>query len=223
LIAAAPLDHDGHAVGSYPDGTLSVLGTVTSFPPDRNGKAALRTQILSCRDQIAEEIRQVASAAIAAHAEAVMRALAPRSTIAVYAAKGSEVDVGEIDAMARRLGHEVAYPRVVAGQPWLAFHFAEAAALRAASFGLREPAAGAPRAELSAIACFFVPGIAFDHLGGRVGWGRGYYDNTFARAAQATRIGVAFECQVVDRVPVVEHDILLHGLLTEARVRRFGT
>jgi 5-formyltetrahydrofolate cyclo-ligase len=171
---------------------------------------------------MAEEDRRRASAAIAVHAEAAMRSLSPRAIMTLYAAKGSEADVGTIDEMARRLGLRVAYPRVVTGQRWLRFHFAEPAALQAARFGLLEPPGSAPAAELTEIECFFVPGIAFDRTGGRVGWGRGYYDNTFARAPQATRIGVAFECQVVERVPVAEHDIPLHGLLTEAQVRRFG-
>jgi 5-formyltetrahydrofolate cyclo-ligase len=166
--------------------------------------------------------RELAAAAIASRCESILAGLVPDDIVAVYAAKGSEVDPRSIDVRARQLGLRVVYPRVVPGQPWLDFHFVEPQALRVASFGLREPSPQEPRAKLSEIDVFFVPGIGFDPLGGRLGWGKGYYDHTFAQAPQAMRFGVAFECQVIDRVPMVDHDILLHGLFTEAEIRRFG-
>jgi 5-formyltetrahydrofolate cyclo-ligase len=195
---------------------------VTSPSPERNGKAALRAQLLARRDQLSEDERRRGEAAIAAHAEATLAARAAGDIIAVYAAKGSEVCPLAIDARARQLGLRVAYPRVVRAQRHLTFALAAPEELVAAAFGLREPAASAPELSLDEIRCFFVPGLAFDEAGGRVGWGRGYYDNTFGRAPRALRIGLAFECQVVERVPQAEHDILLHGLFTEARARRFG-
>lgn len=195
---------------------------MTSLPPERSGKAALRTQMLLRRDQLGDGERAHTAAAIARYCDEILQSMQRAQVVAVYAAKGSEVDVRGVDAHARQLGFSVAYPRVAPGQRWLEFHVADWEALRSASFGLREPLAEAPRVELAQIGCFFVPGIAFDRVGGRVGWGRGYYDNTFARAPQAIRIGVGYECQVVDRVPLAEHDILLHRLFTEAEIRHFG-
>ena len=53
-------------------------------------------------------------------------------------------------------------------------------------------------------------------LGGRIGWGRGHYDATFAVASPgALRIGLAFECQLIDQVAREPHDIALHILITE--------
>jgi 5-formyltetrahydrofolate cyclo-ligase len=199
---------------------------VTTSSPERNGKAALRAQVLVRRDQISEDARRSGSAVIAARAEELLGTLAaqePGGVIAVYSAKGSEVDPLGIDVRARQLGLQVTYPRVVRAQRWLAFHLAVPEELVLAGFGLREPASAARTIELSEIRCFFVPGIAFDEAGGRLGWGRGYYDTTFARAPHAMRIGLAFECQLVERVPLAEHDILLHALFTEAQARRFGT
>jgi 5-formyltetrahydrofolate cyclo-ligase len=63
--------------------------------------------------------------------------------------------------------------------------------------------------------------VAFDRGGGRVGWGRGHYDATLAAAAPgALRIGLGFECQLVERVPHDPHDALLHYVVTEAAVYR---
>jgi 5-formyltetrahydrofolate cyclo-ligase len=196
---------------------------VTSPSPERNGKAALRAQLLLQRDRLPAEVRGAGEAAIAARAEEPLRALAPGDVVALYAGKGSEVDPLPLDALARRLGLRVAYPRVVKAQRYLAFHLAEPGALVAASFGLREPPPHSAELPLEEIRCFFVPGIGFDERGGRLGWGRGYYDHTFTRAPRALRLGLGFECQVVEHVPQAEHDIPLHGLFTEARARRFGT
>lgn len=205
---------------------------MTTSSPERNGKAALRAQVLVRRDRLSEDERRSGSAAICARAEQPLSSLAeqhPGAVIAVYSAKGSEVDTLAIDVRARQLGLRVAYPRVVRAQRWLSFHLAAPDELVLAGFGLREPPLAAqaqaqPQAiDLSDIRCFFVPGIAFDDAGGRLGWGRGYYDLTFARAPHAMRIGLAFECQLVERVPIAEHDILLHALFTEAQARRFGT
>jgi 5-formyltetrahydrofolate cyclo-ligase len=195
---------------------------VTPSSPERSGKAALRALALARREQLSEDERRRGAAAVAAHAEAILTSLAAGDLIAVYAAKGSELCPLAIDARARQLGLRVAYPRVVRAQRHLELALAAPEELVAAAFGLREPPVSAAAVELDEVRCFFVPGLAFDEAGGRVGWGRGYYDNTFGRAPRALRIGLAFECQVVERVPLAEHDILLHGLFTEARARRFG-
>ncbi len=61
-----------------------------------------------------------------------------------------------------------------------------------------------------------VPGSVFDKRGGRMGYGGGYYDRFLADSApQATRIGVCFELQMVDAVPLAPHDQLLDFIVTE--------
>ncbi|MBX9579687.1 MAG: 5-formyltetrahydrofolate cyclo-ligase [Gemmataceae bacterium] len=66
-----------------------------------------------------------------------------------------------------------------------------------------------------------VPGVAFDPRGGRVGQGRGYYDWLLARLrADAEVVGLAFDCQVVDEVPVGPRDVFMGLVLTEKRVLR---
>lgn len=61
-----------------------------------------------------------------------------------------------------------------------------------------------------------VPGSVFDRFGGRLGYGGGYYDRFLAtNAPHAVRIGVAFELQMVDRVPVEAHDQFMDFVVTE--------
>jgi len=75
----------------------------------------------------------------------------------------------------------------------------------------------------SGIDVVLMPGSVFDLHGGRLGYGGGYYDRFLARdAPQALRVGLAFAMQVVDRVPVLDHDVRLHYLVTEKEIRKIA-
>jgi len=179
-------------------------------------KRVTRRALLAQRDALSEAERAERSRKIAGAADALLgRDDLRGSVVALYAAKGSEVDTAGIDAAARARGLIVAYPRVIDDGVALAFHAARIDELVAARFGLREPAANAPAIGLGEIAVFFVPGLAFDRRGGRVGWGRGHYDATLAAAPGARRVGLAFDFQIVDDVPCEAHDAPLHVILTE--------
>jgi 5-formyltetrahydrofolate cyclo-ligase len=161
--------------------------------------------------------RAAASASICDAANALLAArLSPGAVIALYRAKGSEVDTERVDGFARARGLVVAYPRVLPQARVLAFHAVTPDALAPSGFGLLEPSADAPAVAVEDIAAFVVPGLAFDRVGGRLGWGRGHYDATFAAASPAAlRIGLAFERQVVDQVAREAHDVALHIIITE--------
>ncbi|MCD9023608.1 5-formyltetrahydrofolate cyclo-ligase [Cohnella silvisoli] len=74
-----------------------------------------------------------------------------------------------------------------------------------------------------------VPGIAFNEIGGRLGYGGGYYDRLYA-GEQGTNhsettlwIGFAFASQVVrDPLPSEPHDLRLSGLATDEKVIWFN-
>lgn len=64
-----------------------------------------------------------------------------------------------------------------------------------------------------------VPGSVFDRFGGRLGYGGGYYDRFLDQeAAGALRIGLAFELQLVDQVPLESHDQLMDFVVTEKKI-----
>jgi 5-formyltetrahydrofolate cyclo-ligase len=191
-----------------------LLAPVSSSPSSR--KPATRRTLLARRDALSEAERAERSAKIAEGAVALLeKHIEAGSVIGLYAAKGSEVDTTAVDEAARARGLVVAYPRVLADACPLAFHAARLDELVPARFGLREPTPGAPAIELAGIAAFFLPGLAFDRAGGRIGWGRGHYDATLAAAPRALRVGLAFDFQLVDAVPSEAHDAPLHAIITE--------
>ena len=71
----------------------------------------------------------------------------------------------------------------------------------------------------SSIEVAVIPGVVFDRCGHRLGYGMGFYDRFLAQAApQAIRIGLAFSCQLVDRIPSLPHDVPMDMVLTEQEV-----
>lgn len=64
-----------------------------------------------------------------------------------------------------------------------------------------------------------VPGIAFDEMGFRIGYGKGYYDRfLLQRSRESTTVGLAFDVQVTDRVPRDIWDIPVDFVATETQL-----
>jgi 5-formyltetrahydrofolate cyclo-ligase len=69
-----------------------------------------------------------------------------------------------------------------------------------------------------------VPGAVFDHQGGRIGYGKGYYDRYWNHLISTYGnkpylIGLAFACQISPKkLPTEEHDKKIDCILTERRV-----
>lgn len=51
-----------------------------------------------------------------------------------------------------------------------------------------------------------VPAVAYDRRGNRLGRGKGFYDRLLG-STRATKIGVAYEFQIVDEIPTEPHDV----------------
>ncbi len=61
----------------------------------------------------------------------------------------------------------------------------------------------------------FVPLLAFDRRGRRLGYGGGYYDRTLAALPGRARVGFGYAAQEVEAVPVEPHDVGLTAIITE--------
>ncbi|SEJ12741.1 5-formyltetrahydrofolate cyclo-ligase [Propionispira arboris] len=66
----------------------------------------------------------------------------------------------------------------------------------------------------SDIDLMIIPGVAFDTDGYRLGMGAAFYDRFIMRAKQAFCLGIAFDCQLVSKVPIEEHDCSMDAILT---------
>ena len=89
----------------------------------------------------------------------------------------------------------------------------EESRLEIGSFHIEEPS-GDELHPVEEIEVIIVPGVAFDRKGHRLGRGKGYYDRLLQTAA-ATKIGVGYEFQLVEEIPVEPHDVRMDIIITE--------
>jgi 5-formyltetrahydrofolate cyclo-ligase len=178
-------------------------------------KAELRRHLLAQRAMLTPIEIEQHSAVIGAYLCA-LPAFSVSHTIMVYMALPQEVQTRLIITQALQLQKRVAVP-VIRGRDLIAVALSEAPTqLRRGRFGILEPCGTHCVIHHQEIGCIAVPGIAFDARGGRLGFGKGYYDR-FLRQLPATtyRCGLAFGIQMVPCVPQAPHDICMHGIVTE--------
>jgi len=91
--------------------------------------------------------------------------------------------------------------------------------LIAGPHGVPEPAAG-QTVDPQTVDLVIVPGMAFDKGGGRLGYGKGYYDRILATCrATCCKIGVGYAWQVVaENLPLASHDVHMDLIVTDGGV-----
>ena len=147
-------------------------------------------------------------------------------TVAFYVNKDEarEVRTQEMILDALRTGKRVVVP-FVTGDGMEFSEISGPSDLSPGAFGVPEPRPEIRRpVPLREIDLIIVPGVAFDTGGGRIGYGKGFYDRFLRRLLSerpdARVVGLAFEMQIVDRIERKPSDIPVHILVTEERVVR---
>lgn len=195
-------------------------------------KAKLRRAVIARRDALDLDVRAAKSAVICARLVELLDHLgaAAPHTVAVYAAMGSEVDPAAFAAAAAARGWRVAYPCTLSA--------AEAAAcgqrmcMRAVAAGdasaapfIAHPTRAFAATDIDssrfpivppeALDMVVVPLVAFDRAGARLGYGGGCYDRYLSMLSPACQIiGIAFDEQHVDHIPIDAHDLPLPRIIS---------
>ena len=150
--------------------------------------------------------------------------------IAFYLASRGEMDPSPLLSLALQAGKR-AYLPVLKRRPANGLWFApydKGDSLSGNCFGIPEPSLNHNSIIMPwALDMVFVPLVAFDENGNRLGMGGGYYDRTFAFKRQRIHwkgpklIGLAHDFQRVDRLSNQPWDIPLDAVITEQRIYRF--
>jgi 5-formyltetrahydrofolate cyclo-ligase len=131
--------------------------------------------------------------------------------VLLYLATPREVQTGSLVEAALDSGKAVVAP----GLDGLLRRLADPAAVRRSRLRVPEPdPARCPEFPVDRVELAFVPGVAFDRAGRRLGRGAGYYDRLLPRLRCPT-CGLAFVEQVVEAVPADPWDIPLDFLVSE--------
>lgn len=189
-------------------------------------KSDLRRQLKAARNSVPLPLRKQAgqgAVRLALRAGLLLRA----RRVAFYLPQYAEFDIRPLLNRALKMGRACYLPVLPPRGRVMRF-----GALRPESvlspnrYGILEPrdarACAARQMDL-----LLMPLLGFDLAGHRLGMGGGYYDATLAylrhrRYWRKPRlIGVAYECQRIDRLPHDTWDIPLDGVLTEKQLYRF--
>ena len=188
-------------------------------------KSELRALKVSLRDSISDNDREERSGRVCRHATDLLISSHAGSML-VYVPFRSELDTRPLIVWAWENGIEVMVPRSLRGSGMMELYLLHSwDELIQGAYGIPEP--DPKRAEKCrndvVPDVIWVPGLAFDRHGGRLGYGGGYYDRLRDRMLPAAAggkktplwIGLGYEVQLTDLVPMECHDLRLDGLITE--------
>jgi 5-formyltetrahydrofolate cyclo-ligase len=200
------------------------------------GRAPLHTGIVTkteARARIHRELRSLGAGEIAEMSERVaarltrLQAWKEAGAVFTFLSIHEEVDTAPIIAAARAERKLVACPRIEGDE--LRFHLMdEADHPEPGAYGIREPAADAPRVDWDAAKAgsrilVITPGLGFDRRKHRLGRGKGFYDRFIREARERAPgriafIAVCFSLQLMDEVPHEPSDLPVDGIVTEDEI-----
>ena len=180
-------------------------------------KRALRKEMIAKRDALSPIFRTQMAEKIAK--TDVPFDVAEGAVVSGWFAIGNELNPYPLmKRLAKEYGATLALPAIADGK--LIFRaWVPGMQLQRVGFGLSEPGPEAKEVEPDIL---FVPMLAFDLRGYRIGYGKAYYDGGITRLRAAKKItaaGLAFDAQCVEHVPVEPHDQKLDYVITETGVR----
>jgi 5-formyltetrahydrofolate cyclo-ligase len=170
-------------------------------------KADLRRQIQQIKRQFTPQQLEELSLLVISSLRPL---LAEAQTIMAYYSLPDEVNTHALIDELVAEGKTVLLPKVTGADTMELRRYTGRADLQEGAYHILQPV-GEPFTDLSAIDLILVPGLAFDAAGHRLGRGRGYYDRFLhsKNRPYCVKIGVCFDFQKVDEVPVDAHDIAM--------------
>jgi 5-formyltetrahydrofolate cyclo-ligase len=185
-------------------------------------KVTLRSEIRALLKKFSPEKRAATSVQLCAKLkeQAFFKTAA---TVLFFAPLPTEVDLWPLLEESFGAGKIVALPRFdSASQSYIA---CRVQSLRdeiiSGQFSIREPHKNCVEIPSREIDLILVPGIAFDLHGRRLGRGKGFYDRLLTEI-RGVKCGIAFDEQIVEKIPVEPHDIGMDFILTPTRCAKIG-
>ncbi len=183
-------------------------------------KAEIRRQVLAKLAAMSDEQRHEESVAACSRLTA-LEVFQHASVVMLYMPLASEVDLTPVAIRCFQTGKTVCVPRVDWKrrdmEPVEVTSFDDHV-MEVDEHGVRMPRGGAPIPP-NLLDLVVVPGLAFDARGHRLGRGGGYYDRFLGRLRRtAATVGLGFDVQITDEVPVDDGDVSVDIVVTDRRV-----
>ena len=178
-------------------------------------KTALRRQIGEMREKISLAVRTVESMELCARLEPQLRSA---HTILFYAPLPEELDVWPLLEKFLATGKVCALPVFNrATKNYVARRVKNLETdVAIGHFNVSEPLPACEEIPFNRFDLILVPGVAFDLQGNRLGRGKGFYDQILS-AASGMKCGVAYEFQLLEKIPAEAHDMRVNFIATPTR------
>lgn len=186
-------------------------------------KRTLRQQMLAHRRALTHD-EWLLSSRLAQHYLLALGEYTRAGCIALYAATHNEIDTALIVQTAFAAGKRVLYP-AVCGQHMVLRQVEGLEQLSQGCFGILEPCSTGVDHQADEADLIVVPGVAFDHSGHRIGYGKGFYDRFLQHPGRtAALVGLCHDFQLIDGdIPADRHDIQMDIVVTEQRTLACGS
>ena len=183
-------------------------------------KAHIRKEILQKRNQLLFT-EQVDKSKAITEILVNMKAFIESDFILLYENYKNEVMTNDIFKIAVSAGKKVAYPRVD-GDDMDFYVVNTKAQLYEGYKGIFEPDESCEIVDTEDISIhnvfMILPGAAFDRLGNRIGYGKGFYDKYLDKMPYIKTVALAYELQIADEIPYETHDRQVEYIVTENRI-----
>ncbi len=166
-------------------------------------KNALRKVIQQRKKELSKEERKASSEAVFDELES-SRVFQEAKHVLCYWSLFDELDTHHF-VNKHYASNRIYLPRVVGKDVEIVPYFGEDS-MQKGALGIMEPKGNAI-SNYKEIDLVIVPGVAFTKEGNRMGRGGGYYDRLLPLLTNATKVGVCYQCQILDHVPIEAHDI----------------
>ena len=180
-------------------------------------KKAARKHFLAERRQLDDEFVSLASQRIAKNILSLALSEQADTVLLFYPIK-NEPDLRELVNKLNAENISVGFPISVEETVALDFRaVSDISDMREGAYGIPEPQMNAPTVSVSERSICVVPALAFDLYGGRLGYGKGYYDRYLARFSGKS-VGAVYSRFVTDRLPTDGYDLCVDVIITEGGV-----
>jgi 5-formyltetrahydrofolate cyclo-ligase len=191
---------------------------------DMNSKAAVRKQLRDILAAMGDEQRHRESAA-ACNFLAKSPEFQAARVVMLYLSTPTEVDTAPLALRCWQENKTVVVPKVSWDQRRMLPVEISSLQTSMTTTGpnIREPISGKP-IPTNLIDLVVVPGLGFTPTGFRIGRGMGFYDRFLAQGDFiGLSCGMAFHEQVIDNIPLLDHDMPLSMLVSDLGITRFAT
>ena len=180
-----------------------------------NSKSDLRAHLRARLEKISPAVRAMESIELC---DLLQAQIPSAHTVLFFAPMPDELDVWPVLELSLALGTNCALPYFdTEKKSYIARQLTNLNTdIVVGKFGLREPASTCAEIPLDKFDLILVPGMAYDISGNRLGRGYGFYDRLLEKAV-GIKCGVAYDFQLLEKIPSEPHDAKVNFILTPDR------